>query len=128
MLATAQQPNSDARPTESSPCGGDDGFTLIEVLIVIVVLGVLATVVVFAARGITDKGESASCQTDRRIIEDATEFYMVQNSVDAVPATGASDGDQFERTLVSEGLLGNVSEYHDLAADGTVTTTGVPCP
>lgn len=106
----------------------DRGFTLIEILIVIVILGVLATVVVFAARGIADRGESASCQTDRRIIEEATDFFMVENSVDAIPPTGAVDADQFERTLVSAGFLGDVSAYHDLAADGSVTTTGVPCP
>ncbi|MCU1388757.1 MAG: hypothetical protein JWL72_2095, partial [Ilumatobacteraceae bacterium] len=32
----------------------DKGFTLVELLIVIVILGILATVTVFAVRGITD--------------------------------------------------------------------------
>ena len=35
----------------------DKGFTLVELLIVIVILGILATVTVFAVRGITDKGQ-----------------------------------------------------------------------
>ena len=35
----------------------DEGFTLIELLIVIVILGILATVVVFAVGGITDRGQ-----------------------------------------------------------------------
>ena len=34
----------------------DGGFTLVELLVVIVVLGVLAAVTVFAVRGITDRG------------------------------------------------------------------------
>ena len=34
----------------------DKGFTLVELLIVIVILGILATVTVFAVRGITDRG------------------------------------------------------------------------
>ena len=34
----------------------DEGFTLIELLIVIVILGILATVVVFSVRGLTDPG------------------------------------------------------------------------
>jgi prepilin-type N-terminal cleavage/methylation domain-containing protein len=34
----------------------DKGFTLVELLIVIVILGILATVTVFAVRGITDQG------------------------------------------------------------------------
>ena len=33
----------------------DEGFTLIELLIVVVILGILATIVVFAVRGVTDQ-------------------------------------------------------------------------
>ena len=39
----------------------DKGFTLVELLIVIVILGILATIVVFAVRGITDKGQKSAC-------------------------------------------------------------------
>ena len=38
----------------------DKGFTLVELLIVIVILGILATVTVFAVRGITDSGQKNS--------------------------------------------------------------------
>jgi prepilin-type N-terminal cleavage/methylation domain-containing protein len=40
----------------------DEGFTLIELLIVIVILGILAAVVVFAVNGITDRGEKSACK------------------------------------------------------------------
>ena len=36
------------------------GFTLVELLIVIVILGILATVTVFAVRGITDQGKASA--------------------------------------------------------------------
>jgi prepilin-type N-terminal cleavage/methylation domain-containing protein len=56
----------------STPGGGDDaGFTLIELLIVIVLLGVLSTVVVFAVGGITDRGTTAACRADGRALETA---------------------------------------------------------
>jgi len=103
------------------------GFTLVEVLIVIVIIGILATVTVFAVRGITDRGEEASCNVDRRVIVDASDFYMADRSVTLIPATGAGDADRFERTLVEADLLKAVSSHYDLAADGTVTTTGTPC-
>ena len=42
----------------------DKGFTLVELLIVIVILGILATVTVFAVRGITDRGQENACDVD----------------------------------------------------------------
>ena len=42
----------------------EGGFTLIELLIVIVILGVLAGIVVFSVRGITDRGEASACKTE----------------------------------------------------------------
>ncbi len=51
----------------------DEGFTLIELLIVIVILGILATVVVFAVGGITNRGKDRACKADRSTIEVAVE-------------------------------------------------------
>lgn len=56
----------------------DEGFTLIELLIVIVILGILATVVVFAVSGITNRGDQNACLTDLRTVETALEAYYAQ--------------------------------------------------
>jgi type II secretion system protein G len=56
----------------------DDGFTLIELLIVIVILGILATVTVFSVRGIVDRGEKSSCKSDYKTVEIAIEAYGAQ--------------------------------------------------
>ena len=53
----------------------DKGFTLVELLIVIVILGILATVTVFAVRGITDKGQTNACATDKVTIQTAVETF-----------------------------------------------------
>ena len=58
----------------------DKGFTLVELLIVIVILGILATVTVFAVRGITSKGEQNACKVEKRTVETAIESYYAQNS------------------------------------------------
>lgn len=57
----------------------DDGFTMIEILIVIVVLGILAAVVIFAVGGITGKTAVASCQADGATIETAMAAFENQN-------------------------------------------------
>jgi general secretion pathway protein G len=58
---------------------GDEGFTLIELLIVIVILGILAAIVIFAVGGITDKGNKSACKADLKTVEVASEAYRAQN-------------------------------------------------
>src|SRR3954462_171676 len=53
----------------------EDGFTLIELLIVIVILGVLAGIVVFSVRGITDRGAVAACKAEVKTVAVAEEAY-----------------------------------------------------
>jgi general secretion pathway protein G len=54
---------------------GFDGFTLIELLIVIVVLGILAAVVIFALGGVTGQSKQAACNADAKTVEVAVEAY-----------------------------------------------------
>ena len=110
-------------PSERS----DRGFTLVEITVVIAILGIIAAVVAFSVRGVNDRGEESSCASDARVVTQAAEVYLVQHGVAAIPATGAG-ADRFEVTLVDAGFLREVSTYHDLQADGTVVSTGAPCP
>ena len=57
----------------------ESGFTLIELLIVIVILGVLAGIVVFSIRGITDRGDKSACQANLKTAEVAVEAYYAKN-------------------------------------------------
>jgi prepilin-type N-terminal cleavage/methylation domain-containing protein len=59
---------------------GEGGFTLIELLIVIVVLGILAAIVVFAVQNLTGTSAQASCKTDYKSVETAAEAYKAQTS------------------------------------------------
>jgi general secretion pathway protein G len=56
----------------------ENGFTLIELLIVIVILGVLAGIVVFAVNGIQNKGEVNACQSNVKTVTVAGEAYYAQ--------------------------------------------------
>jgi prepilin-type N-terminal cleavage/methylation domain-containing protein len=57
----------------------DKGFTLVELLIVIVILGILATVTVLAVSGITDKAKENTCTADGATLQTAYESAYVQN-------------------------------------------------
>jgi len=58
----------------------EDGFTLIELLIVIVVLGILAAVVVFALGGVTGKSVISACNADAKTVQTAMAAYEAQNT------------------------------------------------
>ena len=67
----------------------ESGFTLIELLIVIVVLGILAAIVVFALGGVTGKSVIAACQSDSKTVDVATQVLTTENP-SSVPTTSAT--------------------------------------
>jgi prepilin-type N-terminal cleavage/methylation domain-containing protein len=91
------------------------GFTLIELMIVIIILGVLSGIVIFSVRGITDRGNVSACKTDLSSITTAVEAYRTQ--------TGS-----FPTHLVPQLTSGStVFLRWDTGFTGTTTATG-PAP
>ena len=104
---------SAASDTTTQPAVRDKGFTLVELLIVVVILGILATVTVFAVRGITDKGQESACATDKQVLEVAVETWYADESA-------ATAGDPTEAGLVTAQFLRSVSSLYDIGAAGAV--------
>lgn len=55
------------------------GFTLIEIMVVVVILGILAAVVVPNIMGNPDKARAARAKQDVRVIENALKMYRLDN-------------------------------------------------
>jgi prepilin-type N-terminal cleavage/methylation domain-containing protein len=95
----------------------DRGFTLIELLIVIVILGILATVTVFAVRGITNRGQDSACAADFKTLEVAIEAYSAQYGVYPGSATILRDA----------GLLREISSNYTVTGSDIDAIVGGKC-
>jgi prepilin-type N-terminal cleavage/methylation domain-containing protein len=56
----------------------ESGFTLTELLIVIVILGILTGVVIIAVGAFDDRGQTAACKSDKKSTEVAVEAYRAK--------------------------------------------------
>jgi general secretion pathway protein G len=68
------------------------GFTFIEVMIVVVVLGILATVVIFSLGNVTASAAVSACQTDVKTVLTAVQAYEAQNQGAVPDATALTTG------------------------------------
>ena len=63
---------------------GAQGFTLIEILIVIAILAILAAIVIPVFTGLYGKGEAEAAETELRIVQTALISYMTENGEKSV--------------------------------------------
>lgn len=102
---------------------GQGGFTLLELLVVVIILGILSAVVVFAVRGVGDKGEKAAIQTDERTIRTALEVHCSQKGTYPEDPDGAGPKDPMD-VLVAGKYLSDRSTLHTLTT-GDLLTQGL---
>lgn len=102
----------------------DKGFTLVELLIVIVILGILATVTVFAVRGITDRGQENACSVDERTLSTAIESYYASYQEDPVLLTDLTEG-RTVAGVTDQPLLKSVPSNFEFVDSGAVAVDWV---
>lgn len=107
---------------------GEKGFTLVELLAVIVILGIIVAIAIPAIGTVIEKAEEDADEAAVEMILDATRLYDIQNEEEAPYSVDVE-------TLISEGYLNpRQAESDDLtgtvevAADGTLTYSGPLAP
>src|SRR3954469_8135763 len=98
----------------------ESGFTLIELLIVIIILGVLAAIVLFALGTFKSDSAVAACKTDRKQVETAEIAYSNSHAGAFVDGTTA---DSSLQALVTAKYLKSIPAHDNYII--TVTTAGV---
>src|ERR671914_780247 len=77
------------------------GFTLVELLIVVTILGILAAVVTTSLVGLTATAKTNACAEELRTVQTAMDALMAKNNLTAVAAKAAADDDM--TTVVGAG-------------------------
>ena len=70
------------------PFPDEDGFTLVELMVVIVIIGLLATLVAFAVIPQLGRANSEKAKTDIATLEQAVEMYRLNNVTYPTTADG----------------------------------------
>jgi len=77
------------------------GFTLVEILVVVVLLGILAAIVVPQFTGASNESRTSALLTDLRRIRSQIELYKFQHN-DQLPAATGETADDFLRRMTTK--------------------------
>lgn len=95
---------------------GKQGFTLIEMLVVIAIIALLASLIVPAVSNALTRAQQVKCMSNMRQIGQALMMYTLENNGALPPTRHSAQADQAWITLLSP-YLGNMDEIRISPAD-----------
>ena len=109
--------------------GKQKGFTLIEILIVVMVLGILAMIIVPQITVSTKDAKESTLSTNLAALRNAIELYYVQHENTYPGAHKVDGGDLGDATAAAKAFEDQLTQYTDIKGEveavyGTATTAG----
>jgi prepilin-type N-terminal cleavage/methylation domain-containing protein len=102
---------------------GQEGFTLIEILVVVILLGILATIIIPQISVSTEDAKLNTLKTNLNHLRSAVELYYYQHNNTYPGATKPTDGTAVGSDADAEAaFIPQLTQYTDLS--GEVATSG----
>lgn len=106
----------------------EEGFTLVELLIVIAILGILIALAVPRMSGISDSAKDRAIEANKRTLVSAATMWYAQNPGGSTTWTGKDDGTEGWEPYLQEWPTGPEGVSYSVTIDknGSVTVTSTP--
>jgi prepilin-type N-terminal cleavage/methylation domain-containing protein len=104
------------------------GFTLVELLIVVTILGILAAVVTTSLVGLTATAKTNACAEELRTVQTAMDALMAKNNITSVTAKAVADNDMTTVVAAGEALSPDYVRQATTKGDYSWTAAGLVQP